>query len=170
MVYGPGDPLHRLHPVLKRIDDGRSHIIFADDVASLRTPRGYAEDVASAVALAATTPRAAGRVYNVCESESFSELDWAKRIAAAAGWAGEFIVLPHDRTPAHLHWPGNTAQHLVASSARIRDELGYHELVPRDEAIRRTVVWERANIPAQPLTQFDYEAEDRALAQFRPGA
>ena len=45
MIYGPGDPLHRFHPVLKRIDDGRKQIIFADDVAPLRTPRGYVEDV-----------------------------------------------------------------------------------------------------------------------------
>ena len=28
MVYGPGDPLHRLYPVVKRIADKRRHIIF----------------------------------------------------------------------------------------------------------------------------------------------
>ena len=148
MIYGPGDPLHRFHPVLKRIDDGRKQIIFADDVAPLRTPRGYVEDVAAAIALAATSPQAAGRVYNVCETESFGELDWARKIAAATHWAGEFVVLPHDRTPKHLLWPANTAQHVVASSERIRKELGYHELFPREEAIRRTIEWERANPPA----------------------
>ncbi len=83
MIYGPGDPVHRFHSVLKRIDDGRKHIIFADDVAPLRTPRGYVEDAGAAIALAATSPQAAGRVYNVCESESFGELDWARKIAAA---------------------------------------------------------------------------------------
>src|SRR5262249_3296200 len=51
MIYGPGDPVHRFHPVLKRMDDGRRHIIFADDVAALRTPRGYVEDVGTAIAL-----------------------------------------------------------------------------------------------------------------------
>jgi nucleoside-diphosphate-sugar epimerase len=170
MLYGPGDPLHRFHPILKRIDDGRKQIIFADDVAPLRTPRGYVEDVAAAIALAATSPQAAGRIYNVCEAESFGELDWARKIAAATGWQGEFIVLPHDRTPKHLLWPGNTAQHVVASSERIRKELGYRELVPRDEAIRRTIEWERANPPALPLAQFNYEAEDDALSQFKATA
>jgi nucleoside-diphosphate-sugar epimerase len=164
MIYGPGDPLHRFHPVLKRIDDGRKQIIFADDVAALRTPRGYVEDVGAAVALAAIAPQAAGRIYNVCESESFGELDWARKIAAAAGWNGEFIVLPHDRTPKHLLWPGNTAQHLVVLSDRIRQELGYRETIPREEALRRTIAWERANPPAHPLYQFDYPAEDEALA------
>ena len=163
MIYGPGDPLHRFHPVLKRIDDGRKQIIFADDVALWRTPRGYVEDVAAAVALATTSPQTAARVYNVCEAESFGELDWARKIAAADRWTGEFVVLPHDRTPVHLLSPGNTAQHLVASSERIRQELGYRELLPREEAIRRTIAWERANPPAASLAQFNYDAEDEAL-------
>ena len=170
MIYGPGDPLHRFHPLLKRVDDGRKQIIFADDVAALRTPRGYVEDVASAVALAATSPQAAGRIYNVCESECFGELDWARKIAAAAGWDGEFVVLPHDRTPKHLLWPGNTAQHLVVLSNRIRQELGYRETISREEAFHRTIPWERANPPGHPLYQFDYPAEDAALEQFRMSA
>jgi nucleoside-diphosphate-sugar epimerase len=163
MIYGPGDPVHRFYPVLRRIDDGRRHIIFADDVAALRTPRGYVEDVGAAVALAATSPQAAGRVYNVCENESFGELDWARKIAAAVNWDGEFVVLPHDRTPKHLHLPGHTAQHLVVLSDRIRQELGYQETIAREEAIRRTIAWERTNPPAIPLYQFDYAAEDQAL-------
>jgi len=170
MIYGAGDPLHRFHAVLKRIDDDRRHIIFADDVAALRTPRGYVEDVAAAIVLAAAAPESSGRIYNVGESESFSELEWARKIAAAAGWEGDIVVLPHDRTPPHLHWPGNTAQHLAASSERIRNELGYRELFPREEAIRRTIAWERANPPAQPLAQFNYEAEDEALREFKMSA
>jgi nucleoside-diphosphate-sugar epimerase len=170
MIYGPGDPVHRFHPILKRMDDGRKHIIFADDVAALRTPRGYVEDVAAAVALAAASPQAAGRIYNVCEAESFGELDWARKIAAAANWSGEFVVLPHDRTPKHLLWPGNTAQHVVASSERIRNELGYGETISREEAFRRTIPWERANPPSQQPAQFDYAAEDAALAQFKATA
>jgi len=68
---------------LKRIGDGRKQIIFSDDVATIRTPRGYVEDVGAAIALAATSPHSARRIYNVCENESFGELDWARKIAAA---------------------------------------------------------------------------------------
>ena len=170
MIYGPGDPVHRFHPILKRMDDGRKHIIFADDVAPLRTPRGYVEDVAAAVALATASSQAAGRIYNVCDEESFGELDWARKIAAATNWSGEFVVLPHDRTPKHLLWPGNTAQHLVGSSERIRKELGYRETISREEAFRRTIPWERANPPEHPQYQFDYPAEDDALSRFRISA
>jgi nucleoside-diphosphate-sugar epimerase len=170
MIHGPGDYAHRFHHVLKRIDDGRKQIIFAEDVAAMRTPRGYVEDVVSAIVLAVTAPEAAGRVYNVCEVEAFTELEWARKIAAAVGWDGEFVVLPPDRTPKHLIWPGNTAQHLVVLSDRIRRELGYREIIPREEAFRRTIEWERANPPDHPLTQFDYPAEDAALRGFKATA
>ena len=170
MIYGPGDYAHRFHPMLKRIDDGRRRIIFADDVAAIRTPRGYVEDVAAAIILAATSPQSAGRIYNVCEKEAFSELEWARKIATAVGWKGEFVVLPHDRTPKHLLWPGNTAQHLVVSSDCIRAELGYRETLSREEAFRRTIAWERANLPQHPLQQFDYPAEDEALREFKTTA
>ena len=165
MVYGPGDPLHRFYPLVKRIADGRRHIIFPETLAAWRSPRGYVENVAAAIALAVTDDRAAGRVYNVCEEPSFSELDWARKIAREMRWEGQFDVLPVEQTPRHLLKPGNTAQHWVASSARIRHELGYKEPVAIEEAIRRTIPWERENPPAESwLSQFDYAAEDAAVA------
>ena len=72
---------------------------------------------------------------------------------------------PDDKTPAHLLLPGNPEQHWVASSRRIREELGYRESVPSAEALRRTIAWERTHPPAPIDTrQFDYAAEDAALA------
>jgi nucleoside-diphosphate-sugar epimerase len=165
MVYGPGDRLRRFCPVVKRIVDGRQHIIFPEGLAAWRSPRGYVENVAAAIALAATDNRAERRIYNVCEEPSFSELEWARRIASAMRWEGEFVVLPEERTPRHLLKPGNAAQHWTASSARIRRELGYKEVVAIEEAIRRTIRWERENPPAAAfLAQFDYAAEDAAVA------
>jgi nucleoside-diphosphate-sugar epimerase len=165
MVYGPGDPLHRFYPVTKRITDGRRHIIFPETLANWRSPRGYVENVAAAIALAATDDRATERVYNVCEEPSFSELEWARKIATEMRWKGEFVVLPVERTPRHLLKPGNAAQHWTASSARIRHELGYEEPVAIEVAIRQTIDWEVENPPAVAfLAQFDYAAEDVAAA------
>ncbi len=79
-------------------------------------------------------------------------------------------MLPHDRTPQHLLWPGNTAQHIVASPERIRKELGYREMLSREGAIRRAIEWERANPPSALTAQFNYEAEDEALAQSKATA
>ena len=166
MVYGPGDPLHRFFPLLKRCADGRSSILLPDDFAAWRGPRGYLENVAHAIALAATSDQAAGRVYNICEEPSLPELDWQARIAKQMNWPGRFVVLPRERTPKHLLLPGNAAQHVVATSERIRTELGYKELVEIDEAIQRTAAWEQRNPPSTiNLQQFDYDAEDAALAQ-----
>ena len=165
MIYGPGDRLCRFHPVLKRIDDGRRAILLEEGWAAWRSPRGYVENVAAALALAAVSGRAAGRVYNVAETPAFTELEWAGKIAAATGWEGKFVTLLRERTPAHLVPPGNSAQHWEADSTRIRDELGWREAVPVDEAIRRTIAWERANPPGElSPAQFDYAAEDAALS------
>src|SRR6266545_2975190 len=62
MVYGPGDRLHRFYPVVKRIADGRDYLIFADAPAGWRSPRGYVENVAAAIALTATDDRAERRI------------------------------------------------------------------------------------------------------------
>jgi nucleoside-diphosphate-sugar epimerase len=165
MIYGPGDHLCRFHAVLKRIDDGRRSILFEEGWAAWRSPRGYVENVAAALALAAVSGRAAGRVYNVAETPAFSELDWAGKIAAATGWDGELITLPKERMPEHLTPPGNTAQHWEADSSRIRRELGYTEVTPLDEAIRRTIEWGRAHPPGEfNPHKFDYAAEDAATA------
>lgn len=157
MIYGPGDHLSRFHPVLKRIDDGRRVILFEEGWAEWRSPRGYVENVAA--------ERAAGRIYNVAETPAFSELDWARNIAAATGWTGEFVSLPKDRMPAHLAQPGNSKQHWEADSSRIRRELGYQEPVPLEEAITRSIEWARTNPPTDfNPHRFDYAAEDAAVS------
>ena len=165
MVYGPGDPLRRLQPIVKRVDDGRPAILFEETFARWRGPRGYVENVAAAIALAAADARAAGRIYNVGEAECVTELEWAERIAAAMGWRGEFVVLPEDRTPPHLRMPGNAEQHWTIDTTRIREELGYREPIAQDAAIRRTIEWEHANPTPSSPHAFDYAAEDAALVK-----
>lgn len=165
VIYGPGDPLRRLHGMLKRMDDRRPAILLAEDFAQWCSPRGYVDNVAAAIARASQDARAAGRTYNV-STLSVSELEWAKMLAVQAGWTGDLIVLPRERMPKHLLAPGNYAQHWTASSQKIRGELGYSEPVELEESLRRTIEWERAHPPAAiDAAQFDYAAEDAALAR-----
>jgi nucleoside-diphosphate-sugar epimerase len=168
MIYGPGDPLHRFFPMLNRMHDRRPVIVLPRSAADWRGPRGYVENVAAAIALAATTDGARGRVYNVGEAESFSELEWARMLASATGWNGEFVVVEDDEAPPSVRIPGNLAQHWVVDTTRIRSELGYREPVAREEGIRRTIVWERENPPRMvDPARFDYEAEDEAARRAR---
>ena len=165
MLYGPEDPLHRFFPLFKRLADGRTTILLADDFAAWRGPRGYVENIAHAIALAARSDQAVRRIYHVCEEPSLSELEWQQLIAQTMERSCGFVVLEKQRTPKHLLVPGNLAQHVVASSECIRTELHYQEPVPLDEAIRRTVSWEQGNPPAMVNPQqFDYDSEDAVLA------
>jgi len=52
-VYGPGDNQHRIFEYLKRMDDGRTAILLTGP-GGWRWSRGYVENVAAAIALAAT--------------------------------------------------------------------------------------------------------------------
>ena len=164
MVYGPRDPLHRFHPIVKRIVDGRRAIPFSADMAQWRATKACVEDVGAAIVAAVVADRATGRIYNVGEADTLTELEWAQQIARALNWDGEFPLMPDDRLPAHLRAPANTAQHWIGDTTRIREELGFRETMTRAEAIRRTVEWERANPPTGFTPhQFDYASEDEAL-------
>jgi nucleoside-diphosphate-sugar epimerase len=165
MVYGPRDRQHRLHGYLKRMDDGRPAILLSEGFARWQASRGYVEDMAAAITLVATHPRAAGRIYHVAEQQAYSEAEWIERIGRAVGWTGRVVAMPPDRLPEHLRNQLNTDQPMVPDSSRIRAELGYQETVPSDEALTRTIAWERAHPPekADP-DAFNYAAEDAALA------
>ncbi len=164
MVYGPGDDLHRLHLYLKRMDDGRPAILVDEAQAGWRCTRGYVGDVARAIAAATVDPRASGRVYNVGEADALSEAEWVRAIGRACGWSGRVIPVPRGLMPGPMMDP-DYSQDLVTDTSRIRDELGFRESSPRDEAIAAGVAWERANPPAMiDAGAFDYEAEDVALA------
>ena len=164
VVYGPGDGQHRLWPYLKRIDDGRPAIILSAVAARRRFARSYVDNVAAAIALTVTDERAAGRIYNVSEPESLTELEWVQLIAAQTGWDGRIVILDDDQLPAHLRESGNPAQDLAADSSRIRQELDFREEIARDDAIRRTIDWERSSPPGGGPSAADYAAEDAALA------
>ena len=59
----------------------------------------------------------------------------------------------------------NTKQDWLVESSRIRNELGYQEIIPQDEALKITIEWQR-NHPPEKSEEFgipwllDYETED----------
>ena len=161
MIYGPHDG-GRTFDIVKRIIDQREVIVYDEGVARWRWSRGFAENVAWATALAVTNERAAGRIYNVAEPEGLSYLEWTQRVIHAAGWTGRIRVVPHGR----FIDPANYEHHWVVDTTRIRAELGYMEVVPQEEALRRTVEWQLANpLEKYDPKEFDYTNEDTILAE-----
>ena len=161
MVYGPGDYQHRLFSYLKRMDDKRPAILMDEAEAHWRWTHGYVENVANAIALSVSDDSAAGRIYNVGESFTFTMAEWVGKVGQVACWQGKIVLVSHGRLPEPLRWGINAEQDIVVDSSRISRELGYEERVDLEEALRRTVAWERANPPKDiDLKEFDYAAED----------
>jgi len=165
-VYGPGDAQHRLAPHLRRMDDARPAILMDTHHAAWRWTHGYVENVAAAIAHAATDPRAANRTYNVGEAKTPTTAERVEDIGRVTGWSGEVVPLPSDQLPEHLHAPFDWQYELATDTRRLHDELGFQPPVSFEEAVRRTAVWERAQQPADADQLADeYAAEDAALRQ-----
>ncbi len=166
MVYGPGDYQHRLYVYLKRMDDQRPAIIMSEQLARWRWTRDYVENTAAAIALATIDQRAEGRMYNLGEVPALSMAQWIHEIGQIVGWAGKVITAPDYQLPEDLQSQAGLDQHLVADSSRVRAELGFREVIPHIEGLRRTIAWERANPPEYlDPNQFDYATEDLILAR-----
>jgi nucleoside-diphosphate-sugar epimerase len=161
-VFGPGDPQHRLYAYVRRIDDGRPALLVQDSTASWRWMRGYSEDVGHALALAVESDDHAGRMYHVAYREASPLVDWVRSIAEVIGWDGRIVTVPASFLPEPLRLEGDFEQHFDVDSSRIRNELGYAEIVDERTALERTIEWERANPPDG--FEIDYDAEDAALA------
>jgi nucleoside-diphosphate-sugar epimerase len=166
MVYGPHDSQHRLYPYLKRMLDNRPAILLDENQIDARWIRGYVEDIAAGIALAVTDSRARDRIYNLCQSSAMTEREWINHIAAVVGWNGRVIGLPKDKLPEHLRDETRFEAHLNADSRRIRNELGYKEIIDFSEGLKRTVAWEKDNPPPSvDPDDYNYEAEDKALSE-----
>jgi nucleoside-diphosphate-sugar epimerase len=162
-VYGPGDRHHRLREYLLRMEDGRPKILLGEREAGWSWSRAYVVDVAAAIALAVMDERAANRIYNVGEKDRFDERGWVEEIARAGGWSGEVVTLPDDELPPHLQEPYDWSHELFADTSRIREELGFSESVSREDALAKTIDWERPLLA--DVERPDYDAEDAAIAR-----
>ena len=142
-TYGPGDLHHRVGQVLARMHPGEP-LSLDRAKAAWRWTRGYVENVADAIALAATDERAMGRTYNVGEERALTESEWAREIGRAAGWEGEVREVARGELAPGIAEPYDFAHDLVVDTERIRGQLGYRERVGRGVAVEAAVAWERA--------------------------
>ena len=142
-VFGPYDSQHRLRGYLRQMDAGEN-IMISEAKARWRWTRGYVEDIALGLVLAAVDRNAIGQIFNVGEKEAESEIDWLRRIGRAAEWAGEIEIVSEDNLPGELAEPYDWNHHLAGDTQRIRQTLNYEETVSPNEAMERSVRWERS--------------------------
>jgi nucleoside-diphosphate-sugar epimerase len=163
-VYGPADSNHRFFSHLKRTCDRRPAILLDHDQARWRWSHEYVENVAVAITLAVTDDRASGKIYNIGEKSVPTTAERVRQLAKLTGWTGEIVKLPRASLPSHLRDTYNYSQNLACDTSRIRNELGYREVVSVDEGLRRTITWLREHSPSIDAAEYDYAAEDAALA------
>jgi nucleoside-diphosphate-sugar epimerase len=174
-VYGPRQPLPLDWCIVRRILDRRSAIVLADGGLTLATA-GYVENLAHAVLLSVDHPeRSAGQSFNCGDEHTLTLRQRVEAIAHILGRSVEVIGVP--ATVALPSWPMLTheeSDHRVMDLAKLRSELGYRDVVPTQEALRRTVDWLVANRPepggfVEQLIgdPFDYAAEDQLIAVAR---
>jgi len=145
-VYGPSD-YHRFRPWVQKMVPGNQEIRLQDDFARWRWTHGFVENVAESVVLAVTRNVASGRTYNVGEAIALS---WAERLAEwarVADWHGRIVSVSADSLPENERMLQDFSHHLAIDTTRIRRELGYAEIVPREAGIARTLAWEREPVP-----------------------
>ena len=143
------DRLLRL-PLLPLVDGGRHS-----------APLVYAGNVARAIVAALHVDGAVGRAYNVAIDHALPLRTFVQMWCAAAGrrpplmpalpgaaleGAARIVDYLSARAPG-IDLPGLTRPARLLrtnnpyDSSRARDELGWHDVVPADEAIKRTVAW-----------------------------
>jgi nucleoside-diphosphate-sugar epimerase len=167
MVYGERDFQHRMWDYIRAIQDGRPHIVLDEGALGWRACRGYVDNMAHALALAALHPSSGQRLY-VAAEPALTESQWIAGIAEAMGTQIEVYAVPREFWPSDHECQGNLAQHLDVDSGKIRRELGYCEIVSQPEAFKLSVAWERANPPAQQDDAAKlYASEDTALTAMR---
>jgi nucleoside-diphosphate-sugar epimerase len=159
MVYGPGDPQQRVQGAVRRLRESRHVLRLHPQEATWRCTRGYVEDVARAIVLATSAPQAAGQTFNVGEREAMTEREWLGEIGHASGWTGEVV----SDSQAPLSMPAQWKVPLIASTEKIRKELGFIESVGRREGIRRSL-GNRKHMKPAPTPAVSLKACRRLLA------
>ena len=145
MVFGPGDKQHRFRWAIEAVQKGG---VAELDQRAARWPNsyGYVEDVGEAIALAATSPKAAGRTYNVGQNFVRTPIEWLLSFAVVLNTPIEVLEVPPEQRglqaeradASDLRYP------LTLDTSRIRTEQGFKAIVPAREALLATIADEKA--------------------------
>jgi nucleoside-diphosphate-sugar epimerase len=174
-VYGPRQLAPREWCIVRRILDQRPFLVLPDDGLSLIT-FGYVDNLAHALLLAVDQPDASmGEVFNCGDDERLTIRQVAEIITDELDHRWELLSLPGElAVPARPLMMNHRTTHRVMDTSKLRDRLGYRDVVPARDAVRRAARWLVENPPARGGYEetalqdpFDYAAEDRLATWWR---
>jgi nucleoside-diphosphate-sugar epimerase len=174
-VYGPRQLAPREWCIVRRILDGRPFLLLPDGGLSLIT-FGYVDNLAHALLLAVDQPEVSeGEIFNCGDDERLTIRQVAELIGHELQHDWELISIPAELAiPARPLMMNRLSTHRVMDTSKLRQRLGYRDVLPAREAVRSTARWLAENPPAvggyeETALQdpFDYPAEDRLAAWWR---
>lgn len=177
MLYGPNNTRPQEWSVIRRIRDGRRHMILPDGGFHVHT-RCAARNAAGYVLAVVDHPDvAAGRVYNCGDPFNWSIRQWVEAIVELLGAQLELVAIPAsiavEAATTLLPLAGTTAPHSVLSTDRARRELGYQPAIHPLDALRELLDWFACQPGFDPsgnpafTDRFDYGTEDAVIAAYR---
>jgi nucleoside-diphosphate-sugar epimerase len=138
-VYGPRDYQHRVEEYLNKMRAEQTPIVLGESLSKWRWSRGYVGNIAAAIVHSLSYPPSEPTVFNLADPVAFSEQDWVRQIARAAGWTGKILVVPDEELLMELKQPYNFAQDCTIDAGRFRATTGFSEPFSIEESLCRTL-------------------------------
>jgi nucleoside-diphosphate-sugar epimerase len=170
LVYGSNNICPAEWCLIRRAREKRKPLMMPAGGLTL-VSRGFAENIAHAILLAVENPQAAaGQIYNIADETVLHNHQWVSLVSEMLGHRFEPVDIPFDCLPPGFRCTPPQLlyrHHCVADISKIKQQLGYRDVVPVEEALQRTVSYYMANplapesVPEQNLGDpFDYAYED----------
>ncbi len=170
LVYGPNNICPAEWGLIRRAIEQRTPLILPAGGLTMIS-RGFSENIAHGIVLALENPSAsAGQIYNICDETVLPNYEWVQKVGSLLGHTFETVSMPFEALPAGFRaTPPQLLyrHHCVLDTSKIRQQLGYRDVVNVDEALAKTVHWYQQHPLANACEAeqnlgdpFDYRYED----------
>lgn len=174
LVYGPNNICPAEWGLIRRAREKRTPLILPAGGLTLIS-RGFADNIAHAIVLAVEKPDAsAGQIYNICDEHPIYNQEWVTLLGDIMQHRFDTIDIPFSALPAGFRaTPPQLLyrHHCVLDINKIKQQLGYRDVVSVEEALERTVKYYMDN-PLEDGSEaeqnlgdpFDYAYEDAFIS------
>jgi nucleoside-diphosphate-sugar epimerase len=176
MLYGPNNTRPQEWSVIRRVRDGRRHMVLPDGGVQVHTRCAARNAAAFVLAVLDQHDVAGGQIYNCGDPFNWSLRQWVEAIVELLNAELELVSIPAsvavEAASTLLPLAGTTAMHSVLATEKARRELGYRPAVQPLEALRDVLDWYASRPDFDPsgnpafTDRFDYETEDALVRSY----
>lgn len=177
LVYGPNNICPAEWCLVRRANEQRRPLITPAGSLTI-VSRGFADNMAHAILLAVENPEAsAGQIYNLRDDQLLHNHEWVTRVGDLLKHRFDMIDIPFSQLPSGFRAAPPQLlyrHHGLPSIDKIKQQLGYRDIVSVEEALERTVhFYLRHPVAAGSEAEqnlgdpFDYDYEDALIAAWQ---